>query len=1068
MFTQTGFRPYPPTNLLSTIINDSSIILSWNASVSEYGDVEKYEVHKDGLIYGSTTTTNLAIKGLVTNTNYSITVKAVYFGNSSASSTELIVNIPLFTTPKIILSENFDGFKDGNPGPLVSGIDISTSLDSYTQNVGWTGYRNYQAGGTIKVGASTTLGFITTPAIDLSLNSGKFNLSFQSMAWKGDSTNFKIYLNDKLVHTTIGLKNDSTYTLSSYSVDLVGGTTSSKIKFEGSASLRGRFFLNNLLITQGKIILPNLHVSTIVAQNMTSGSKTTVEWTVKNDGIRSTQKNNWRDKIWLVPDITKDFASTGYLLTDVQNLDSLVSGNSYHNSTQVTIPERLYGTYYLVVTSDMNNIASIDWHPAGDTIPNPYIPNVSGIPYYYLKAKTGTYLNSVYEDDETSDVSDNFNYQKIEIALPPLPDLQVTSVLLPDQIIADRKVSLNATIANKGKVDISGKSWIDRIYLSKDVVFNKVNATLLGSLIHNNGLKKDSSYVANLQFTAPADTLNSNRFFVETDVLDSVFESVQDNNITASNWVKLLPNTINYYDYQALCNFFSTTSGFNWTTNWNVSSNRISSINWPGVSFEEGYVTAVSLPSNQLAGDFPLILFTLPKIKQINLYDNQLTEKIKSTIINLTLLNSLQAENLTSLNLGKNLLKGEVPSLISILPRLQYLNLENNKLSSIKTPLPLHITNLNIQNQSIEVDSIKLSVTPELILPSLCTYNHSSQSFDDHPYYSLQANGNNIGSMNYSADKYHLNWINPLGWMFLSGQPLVLRQETGAGVGSTSTFKLFYKSGDANVDQQVDILDVQHSLNNLLGDNPQPFNFSAADTYLDNIITVQDIVKTVNFVLSSVIDPVSTAIQKSKSTVQSPNRLYIENNQLVLNAEQPVSAMDISLQGISDKQLRLMLISSKFQLIARNLSEGGTRFIVFSPTGAEIPTGKTIIAELYSENVGVSSAQLSDKGARIVSVSLNNSEVTGWGNLSDLHFSVYTVSHKAIVVLPSAVQILHATLYSAQGVLLDDRIFKDLPSGKFTIDYSAFTNKSGVYLLKLSATRNNEVNIVNSKLIISK
>ncbi len=531
---------------------------------------------------------------------------------------------------------------------------------------------------------------------------------------------------------------------------------------------------------------------------------------------------------------------------------------------------------------------------------------------------------------------------------------------------------------------------------------------------------------------------------------------------------RLETNIIDDAEYKILKDFYNTSSGISWTNKWDISSDTINPKNWYGVSFSDGHVTSISLPSNQLRGDFPVVLFTLSKLRALNLYDNQLTGKIDSSIVNLALLKSLKTDSLTSLNLGKNLLKGQIPTLFNAFSRLLHLNLEGNKLSSIVAPLPTHITDLNLQNQEIAIDSVKLSITPELNLPSLCTYNHGGQSFDFHPAFSLLSKGSSIGNINYSGNKYHLSWINPLGWTYESGQPLVLRQQNGLATGTNSIFKLFFKSGDANIDQQVDILDVQHSLNYLLSDNPQPFNFSAADTYKDTTITVQDIVRTVNIILSSVPDTTTTTLQKSKSAIVSANHLYIENNNLVLDAEESVSAMDITLLGISDKQFRLILSNSSFQMVARNLPGGGTRFIVFSPTGNEIKAGKTIIAELYNEKACLSRAKLSDKRARIVSVSLNKEDATGLEYLSDLNFSVYTLSGKAVVVLPTSVEKLRATLYTVQGIVLDDRILIDLPTGKTIIDYSSVGLCKGVYILKLSVKIQDKILNKNTKLIITK
>jgi len=155
------------------------------------------------------------------------------------------------TSSTTIFSENFDGFTAGATGAGANGTDISTtSIDTYAQTTGWTGSKVYQAGGSAKMGTSSVLGFLTTPTIDLSANSGNFNVSFKSMAWSTDSTRVKIYLNDVLVKTVGGLTNDLNYTLNSFSADLTGGTATSKIKFEGNQAAKGRFFLDDLVISK--------------------------------------------------------------------------------------------------------------------------------------------------------------------------------------------------------------------------------------------------------------------------------------------------------------------------------------------------------------------------------------------------------------------------------------------------------------------------------------------------------------------------------------------------------------------------------------------------------------------------------------------------------------------------------------------------------------------------------------------------------------------------------------------------------------------------------------------------
>ena len=249
--------------------------------------------------------------------------------------------------------------------------------------------------------------------------------------------------------------------------------------------------------------------------------------------------------------------------------------------------------------------------------------------------------------------------------------------------------------------------------------------------------------------------------------------------------------------------------------------------NWQGISFYRGHVTGICLPGNGLAGSLFHGIFSLPQLRVLDLSDNQLTgtlNQLADSISNL----SIRSDSLTSINLGNNKLSGEISTFSSLFNHLNSLSLVNNKFNRITSPLSKNIVHLNLQNQSIGIDSVSLSLTPELNLPSLCTYNHSSQSFDFYPTFSLFTNGNYIGNIYYSNDEYHLYWNNPSGWNYESGQSMVLRQDNGWSAGTTSSIKLLFKAGDANVDHQVDILDVQHSLNYLLGDNPQPFDNSVS------------------------------------------------------------------------------------------------------------------------------------------------------------------------------------------------------------------------------------------------
>lgn len=148
-----------------------------------------------------------------------------------------------------VLAENFSKFTAGQPNGSADGVDISPNLDNFTGVYGWNGNNVFQAGGSVKVGSSGSLGYLAAPALDLSADGGKYTLKFDAMAWNGDDKLMKILINSQLKHTVTDL-NNTTYSFKSYSIPFTGGAASTSIKFEGNKAANGRFFLDNIEITQ--------------------------------------------------------------------------------------------------------------------------------------------------------------------------------------------------------------------------------------------------------------------------------------------------------------------------------------------------------------------------------------------------------------------------------------------------------------------------------------------------------------------------------------------------------------------------------------------------------------------------------------------------------------------------------------------------------------------------------------------------------------------------------------------------------------------------------------------------
>ena len=139
----------------------------------------------------------------------------------------------------VVLSEDFSAITDS------SSSTITNNLDNYTQMAGWTGDWVYPSTGKVKVGKSAAAGFIKTPALDLSANNGQCVVTFDAKAWTGDATSMFVEV-DGTPYTVTGL---STTAFNTFSLPCTGGTSATTIKFQGFQDSRGRFFLDNVIIT---------------------------------------------------------------------------------------------------------------------------------------------------------------------------------------------------------------------------------------------------------------------------------------------------------------------------------------------------------------------------------------------------------------------------------------------------------------------------------------------------------------------------------------------------------------------------------------------------------------------------------------------------------------------------------------------------------------------------------------------------------------------------------------------------------------------------------------------------
>jgi uncharacterized repeat protein (TIGR01451 family) len=139
-----------------------------------------------------------------------------------------------------------------------------------------------------------------------------------------------------------------------------------------------------------------------------------------------------------------------------------------------------------------------------------------------------------------------------------------------------------------------------------------------------------------------------------------------------------------------LVTFFDSTGGNAWLhrDGWLTSTTPCS---WYGITCENGHVTRLVLPANELEGLLPNGLSALSELRQLILAGGVLTSTnhlAGSIPPELGSLDSLQA-----LDLSRNQLSGSLPAALGSLSSLQALNVAGNHLSGA---LPLELTALTV------------------------------------------------------------------------------------------------------------------------------------------------------------------------------------------------------------------------------------------------------------------------------------------------------------------------------------------------------------------------------------
>ncbi len=252
---------------------------------------------------------------------------------------------------------------------------------------------------------------------------------------------------------------------------------------------------------------PDLQVAAIdIPAAVDAGATFSVTYDVINQGGASTT-NTWDDKVYLslTPAITDD----SILIQDLPNQSALDPGQEYQaTTTPVVVPLRYRGQVYVIVDVDANHV--VDQYPNG---------------------------------------SHDLEYQPIEVNPLPLPDLVVSNVVAPDQVIAGSTFSVTYTVTNLGAGATLVSDWTDSVWLTRDKTrpIPAKGDILLTEVPHDGTLVVDGGYDETVSVTLP-DVLDPGTYYVTpwTDPFSVVLQDTLSINVNPDD-----PNNFNSDNYKA-------------------------------------------------------------------------------------------------------------------------------------------------------------------------------------------------------------------------------------------------------------------------------------------------------------------------------------------------------------------------------------------------------------------------------------------------------------------------------------------------------------------------------------
>lgn len=402
----------------------------------------------------------------------------------------------------------------------------------------------------------------------------------------------------------------------------------------------------------------------------------------------------------------------------------------------------------------------------------------------------------------------------------------------------------------------------------------------------------------------------------------------------------------------------------------------VGKLNKHGLNIEKGAIKTLNLSKKGLKGDLPLSAFRFKNLEELSLEGNQLTGKIDrlSTLLETE---GTSISNLRKLLLNDNLIEGNAGVLAS-LPNLEWIAINDNCLSDI-IPMIRRDINLIYKNQNIKEDvtfdlrNLNFE-TLDSSVPTIALYDHQNQRYTFEGR-SIDLSDDKNWNIHMSFREGQMTKTSSTEDVFTGSQGELLDAEISP-INCKARIALHFQPGDVDFNSYVNVLDIQTMINHIFerrihfGYNDyrwfDPFNYTAANLFEDEIINVQDAVRLIDLIMEA--DPTDAdyrrRVSKPLESTKTEAFAFIDNGNILLSSEKGIAAFDII---IEDPDVSLLSLPG-FNMTKR-VNDGKTRIIGYSLSGEILPEG--IVRLGYSGAQDIRYAMLSDVNANELSVTLN-------------------------------------------------------------------------------------------------